>query len=953
VAVRIQWDEHEQAVLLRALINVLDQKTERKTAICEVSEMLRNYATMRGIAIDDKYRNENGITLQMSKLEYAFTNGRSGLRVDSGWYFSIVQTYRNNYERYMELLGETMEASTSGTINHMDFSKWIKKNNPREAEKILASLIVLGNQKHTNILKNTDTKEIESLIDTIRSKKGGRKKRYIEALKLYRDYLYYVQGKTTRKDDSEEVSIPKEESRVVDEVILPGNEEKAEDIVSFTGSQNYSYTRPSDLEYFGTHYPVKNWKQVYVRLVKCLFDDYPDKISALRGKSVRGNGRVDIADTSGSDAMIAPREIAEGLYLETNESAADIVRKSGILLKICNIDYEDVRITYASSHNEIEGDRTVSEDNDKEKWSDQQGNLSFYEWIVQVQGMAEGTGRSYDSAINTADIFAKEHNIGNGSLRETGDLAAISEMVDSLFQSEEFIEINLRQHNRFRAALRKYKEYLSGGGGATREAERIQNVVKDTFDDVDFTPYRVILTEKFPRGFRIESRLDMKRFRAFWNDRYGTGPTDDDETIRKRIAHITIRCQDFVYLPEMMASDETKKRIFAYIDDCFREGKAAVYFDALYNEFQTEFVGIRINNSDMLKSYLSFENNGKYYFHKGYLTADESTEVNPAEEIRDYMVFIGVPITMDDLKEALSHIDPDTVFWTVAGHDSGEFVRNRKGEYFHADIIHFTQSELSTITDMIQRSIDDKGYMGGRELTDAIEIKLPSVTERYPFLSWLGLRDVIAYKLRDLFSFRGKIISAYGQDLSMSDVFAHFASTRDHFTLEQLNSLKRDLDTPIYFDDVYAHSLRISKNDFVSRDQEAFNIEATDNAISRFCTGDYIPLKEVSFFGSFPNAGFPWNGFLLEHYVADFSKKFKLLHIGFNAGIPVGAIVKRSSRYTYFDEVVVTELAYSKIPLNRENALQYLVDIGLLARKNYKGVEQTISKAKLQRQRKG
>ena len=183
----------------------------------------------------------------------------------------------------------------------------------------------------------------------------------------------------------------------------------------------------------------------------------------------------------------------------------------------------------------------------------------------------------------------------------------------------------------------------------------------------------------------------------------------------------------------------------------------------------------------------------------------------------------------------------------------------------------------------------------------------------------------------------------------MSDVFAHFAASHDYFTLEQLNFLKRDLDTPIYFDSVYANSLRINKEEFVSRDQASFDIEATDAAISRFCTGDYIALRDISFFGSFPSAKFPWNGFLLEHYVADFSKKFKLLHIGFTAGTPVGAIVRRSSRFNDFDELVSAELAANSIPLNRESALKYLVDIGLLARRNYRGIDQVLSNAVLQR----
>lgn len=953
MSVRIEWDEHEQAVLLCALISVLDHKIERKQAIAEVSQQLRKLAVSRGIVIDDKYRNENGIALQMSKLEYAFTNGKSGLHVDSGWYFSIVRTYRNEYGKYKKMLGGVVEVpATESDMKKIDFVEWIKKNNPEEAGRIIASLLILGNQRHSNILKITDMREIESLIKQISSKKGGRRKKYTLALRAYEDYLNYVQGDTYEEQNQEKPHITAEEKLSSEDVVLSNEEKNAEHVVSFAGRQDYSHTRPYDLEYSGIHYSVRNWMQAYTQLVRCLFEDFPDKIVALRGKSIRGK-RIDITDTSGSDAMIAPHEISEDLYLETNESATDIVEKIGLLLDLCGVDYADVIIKYTlkqSSESKMPLSVTANREQNEKGHADSDG-LSFGEWLRQVQGMAEGTVRGYDSTINTVDAFVREHNIGSGTLRGTTDYASASETVDALFQSDEFIEFNRKKHNRFSAAMRKYLQYLRGGNVDTGAQGKTET--DETFEGVDFTPYKDILAEKFPRGFRIDSRLDMGRLRNFWKEKYGTELNEEDEIVRKRISHITIRCQDFVYLPEMMMSDQTAEKIFAYLDECFKSGKAAVYFDALYTEFKSDFVGKRINNPEMLKSYMTFANGGRYYIHKTYLTADPHAEVNPADEIRDYMITIGVPVSVDDLKEALSHINADTVYWTVAGSHSAEFVRNQKGEYFHADVVRFTKQETDAITEMIQRAIDDKGYMGGKELTDAIADRLPSIMERYPFLSWLGLRDVIAYKLRDVFSFKGKIISASGQELSMSDVFAHFAATHDHFTLEHLNALKRDLDTPIYFDDVYANSLRISKDEFVTRDEAAFDIEATDTAIGRFCVGDYIALKDISFFGSFPDAGFPWNEFLLEHYVADFSKKFKLLHTGFNAGTPVGAIVKRSSRYSDFEEVMISELAESKIHLDRENALQYLVDIGLLARKNYGGIEHILSRAKLQRQRKG
>ena len=646
-----------------ALIKVLNHEIERKQAIKNISLQLRDLARKDRIAIDDKFRNENGIALQMSKLEYVYTYGQSGMCVDSGWYFSIVQIYRNNYKKYMELLGEGMETSDSNKTAKLSFSDWIKENCPEGASEILTSLNVLSlllvknKTIQSGILHITDVEEIESLIRRIQSNKGinlhssKNKKAYLSALGKYKNYLQYLFYRSSKTDKSDPTIVKEPLNTAVKEEKSIADDAR---IVSFVEEQDYRYTRPKSLEYFGTHYNVHNWTQAYVQLVKCLFNDFPDRISFLKGRSIRGRGRTDLTDEVGSDAMIVQREIARGLYLETNESAKNIVIKSGTLLGICDVDFNDVKIVYAHMNGKGNlAETAILEVAGRKTGERQRNDSSFYDWLTKTCGMAKNTGRSYTSAINTAAIFARDHNIGNGMLRGTNDITIVSETINNLFQTPEFVELDLSQHNRFRSALRKYMQYLSGGNTATgnRMADTDEN-----YEDMDFTPYRELLLEKFPKGFRIDSGLSMGRFRSFWENKYKTKLAEADESVRNRINYITIRHNDFVYLPEMMMSEQTSKKILAYITDCFQDGKAAVYFDALYKEVEDEFEGKRINNPEMLKNYLSFANNGRFYIHKNYLTKDAHTKVDPTDEVRDYMITIGVPITVDDLKAALSHM---------------------------------------------------------------------------------------------------------------------------------------------------------------------------------------------------------------------------------------------------------------------------------------------------------
>ena len=474
-----------------------------------------------------------------------------------------------------------------------------------------------------------------------------------------------------------------------------------------------------------------------------------------------------------------------------------------------------------------------------------------------------------------------------------------------------------------------------------------------TTPEIDLTDYKTILIENYKKGFRIDSTLELRRFRMFWECKYGSILDLNDDTLRRHIRQLTIQHNDFVYLPEYMVNEETHEHILSYIGNLFSEGKSAIYYDALYKEFEIEFIGQRINNADMLKTYLSYINNGQYVVNKSYLASDWNIGVDTKDEVRNYLIMQGAPVQTEDLVEVLSHIPRDKVIWAVAGSNSAEFVRNQKGEYFHADIIELTYVEKDIITDVIQQAIHEKDFMSGTELEEILSVKCPTIKDRYPFLTQLGLRDAIGYKLRDSFSFKGKIISALGKDLSMSDVFADYSRSNEQFTLTQLKSLKNNLETSIYFDSVYANSLRISQENFVLREQADFDISATDAAIDRFCTNDYITIQEVRHFGAFPYADFPWNRYLLEHYVSDFSSKYKLMHINFNEGTAVGAIVKRSAPYESFDDLIIDALANSTIPLNERDALQFLYDRGFIARRKYSNIDQILSKANVLRIQKG
>ena len=87
--------------------------------------------------------------------------------------------------------------------------------------------------------------------------------------------------------------------------------------------------------------------------------------------------------------------------------------------------------------------------------SDEINSRSFSRYLSETLKMADATSRSYSSAINNCEVFAREHQLLSWQLY-TSDRQAAQETIRLLLNDADFLSYNARQHNRFRAALQKF-----------------------------------------------------------------------------------------------------------------------------------------------------------------------------------------------------------------------------------------------------------------------------------------------------------------------------------------------------------------------------------------------------------------------------------------------------------------------------------------------------------------
>lgn len=839
MALRIPWDIEEAVLMLDMLLKSIDGKLTRKEAIRQVSEKLRRRAVNRGITIDDIFRNENGITFQMSALEVAYTGIKTKLKQPTKLFVETVNLYRNHRELYEEILKEAENVVEPKSVQD-EFCSYLSMQMP--TFQLSDAYLMLSD---------------------------------IESFCLERKIL---QNKLFETTDLEAIK------RVVQTV-------DSNRVFRFTYKQNLKKMSTVIHAYYAF---LKSYKPDEEKEVKPIIQD---AIPSL----------PDADSMKQKDDAVGPQAISVPVAERT-------------------------------------------------KLTDQEEKQKFNDWMLS-SGMSKATITSYMSSFGQCVKSVANYKLCETSLWNVANAEDASHIYDQLFGISEFYEYNKQQHNRFSAAFRKFIEYRSGGSPASlKPSQPTQFAVEKKptrrkENDPVLIRYKELLDKFFQKGFRMESSLDMKKLRRFYQDQYGTELSDEDALVCQDISSVTILHEGKAYLPDSMLSQEKKEKLLQYIEDKFVSGCDAIYYSALFSEFEEAFQGERIYTPEMLKTYLSYINKGNYVLQRSYLAKDYTVQMNPEDDIREYLKEAAGPVEVERLAAELSYIPEQKIKFALS--TNNDFIWNATGEYFYEDCVHFSNSELEWISQFILDGIEERDFVTGNELVEAVEAHFPDIKEMYQWITPVGMRNVIGYKLNDRFSFNGNIISKYGEDLSMAEVYAKYCRKHSRFTLDELNVLKQELGSTIYFDEIYANSLRISQNEFVSQDMAQFDVEATDEAIGRICTGQYMSLQEIRDFGTFPYAGYPWNEYLLEHFVANYSQKFMLLHIGFSANVCAGAIVKQASSCKDFNDLLVDILANSNIVLDEDSALEYLRQQGYIARRRYSDIGRIATEAKVVRSKKG
>lgn len=1032
--------------MLFELIRVLNNEIPRNKAIQLVSDTLRRRALQRGLEIDDVFRNTNGITLQMSIMEYIYTEGKQGLKKSSmpKLFQYVVGLYKFEKSRFESLVKEAIVAPSNQSIEEQFFS-WLST---QVSPKILSTLYTtyreissfcierkilkkpLFETVDLSILNNVQTtvdsdkvfrftykgqltkmsdgirqyiafiknhpELVESLVidiaKTIENENGGElisqpKETTDKLIQLVIDHrLKYIDNRNKNgclwiiggidvapfmeeckrhgvifhyKDDGGNATLGKpawwtkdlykeaEATNISETTIANGQSDENLLVVNFKSYNKLSFTKPISFSYFcEEHSALDSWKQLYVKVVKCLFEDYSETLSFFINKNISGQGRYDFADDAHREMMISPKFVVNGLYLETNLSATDIISKIKHMLDTCQVDYENLEIRYVVREigTHINESQNTTQISATACTSAEENRKIFIGWM-QKSSTANATILSYLSAISQCNKSAQQLKIAEIDLYCVTSSAELLRIRDNLLSVPSFKKMNEQQHNRFLSAMNKLiafrRETIHGGDAVNSDSSNLSLLPNATREK-----YEYMLATYFDKdGYQLGRAIFRGRFKRFYYEEYGVEPSENDESIDNILQMVGTIRDGRIFPKQNVGQKELVREIIDDILAAFEEGASGIYIEAIFNKYQSQLAeNLQIYNADALTPILLSNSNGQFT-QKHSCLVRKWTTADSASDILRIMQAFQQPQNYEAIHKKAWYIPYDKMKTLLVLNKS--IVNVAPGSYFYAPNLPISSSEVQQLISVIQTEIEYRSYITDVELMNLIQTKCPSIAINTEGFTTYGLRNCLGYILRDQFSFNGPIISQLGQVLSMSDVYAEFARNHEELSFEDLKSLSTDMNIGIYWDSVLQEMVRVSDQKMIRRDLIDFDVDLIDKVLDEMCPAQYIPLKDVNLFLQFPNIGYAWNHFVLESYLFKNSHKFKLLHLSFGQNSVCGAMVRADSAISDYRTLIVDALSKSNALGSVKDALQYIVECGYQQRRRYDGIEQLIKEAKL------
>lgn len=521
---------------------------------------------------------------------------------------------------------------------------------------------------------------------------------------------------------------------------------------------------------------------------------------------------------------------------------------------------------------------------------------------------------------------------------------------------EDVVDMYLDRHEEFvrllDEALDMYPEPVKSSAYQIANSEDADIFVNETevSDTIMLNRMKGVLSSKFPKGIRLNSAIDNRRFRKCYADATGTSCDLNDDQLASALQRCGVESDGKIYVTDNMLPTDMKEALDEYVAESFASGRKYIFYECVFQHFKDRLLDTPVATCQLLCTYMKQCYDGKLFFGSEYMATDSSVRVDVDNIVIDYMQEQWQLMTEDDVVEALSYL-PGNAVRNAFNRNQSVLVGAGTGRRFHIDKFEISDEELSKISNAIDAVVNEFHFMGGDELIKYVRQVVPSVITNNPDIPELGIRKALSVLLGDRFDFNSAVISLKGEKLSARDALLAYARSHEHYTLNEVKNLAQSLGTTLnyHLEALLQYSIRINETDFVAKDKVEFDVEKTDAFILNLIDHTIYcrSIGQINNFTVFPECNYKWTPRLLESYLLTESKLFRLYVSGsLSQGKVCGAVSYNNTDLMSFKFLMGLVLAESKEWTNKAEALDYLASEGYLAQRQYADIDVAMNEAR-------
>ena len=501
-------------------------------------------------------------------------------------------------------------------------------------------------------------------------------------------------------------------------------------------------------------------------------------------------------------------------------------------------------------------------------------------------------------------------------------------------------------------------EYAMEEECAVAENVEVESIVvvnqeKRTQEASGLDKYRMVMEQFFGNGIRVTSRLDQNRFSQRYRDCHHEEmpKTNFEETIRSICYEKEGKC----FLRANREQAGLLNQIIEELCDLFDQGYTCIYTACVYQHFKTqieetfEIYGEELFFPVLMQSVGGrFSRNGHDHLYRN------GTRLAPEEDVKKFVRECQREISYEELEQELWFIPLTKIKQAIQ--KSPSIINTANCTYMSIDTFPITRDDLKKVKEIIKTGISTapKGQLSSEECRRLIYIECKPVKIDTEQFSLRGFHNSLGYLLRDDFAFSSKFVTEKDKKIDTAKLYREFCEDRERFCLDDLKEFSKEINVLINHDIVRRAMIRIDEENFWSSELIHFNAERIDESLEEnFCRSEYLPIQNTEpLLSLLPSVdGVRWTGYLLESYLFSFSKKFILMHKGFAEKNFNGVMVKKTAGFENYEQLIVDVLSKRNGWKNKEDVYSILTDDGYITRAKYNGIEEIMKMAKLKREK--